>query len=75
MCNIYSSNKDLFVNYNNPDNLQADMRIYDVTGQVIETHISLSNGLYHTTLDVAPGVYVVKVISSDRVYIQKVYIQ
>ena len=75
-CHIYSSDRDLFVNYNNPDNEQADMKIYTVTGQLLMSKVSITNGTYHTTLDVAPGVYLpVKVISPSKVYIQKVYIQ
>ena len=75
LCNIYSSNKDLFVNYNNPGNEQADLKVYTVTGDLLTDKVSLTNGTYHTQLNVAPGIYLVKVVSSSNVYVQKVYIQ
>ena len=51
------------------------MSVYNITGQQVTGNRQLVSGLYHTTLDIAPGIYFVKVISQSNVYIQKVYIQ
>jgi len=75
LCNIYSTNRDLYIRYENPNNEQADLKIYNVTGNLIKSEVSLTNELYHTTLDVAPGCYIVKVVSNSNVYLKKVYIQ
>jgi hypothetical protein len=75
LCYIYTSDKDLFVNYSNPKNERADLKIYSISGELIKSGVNLTNGIYHNILNFAPGIYLVKVISADNVYVQKVYIQ
>ena len=75
LCNIYSNSKDLYVIYNNPANETAVLSIMNMEGQLIKADVKISNGSYHTALDVAPGVYFVKVTSADKVYTQKVFIK
>ena len=78
LCNIYSSENTLFVNYSNPDNEKVALSIYDITGQNLKEVSILSRFIgtqFSIHLDVAPGVYFVKVITTSKVYTQKVYIQ
>ena len=70
----YSSENVLFVNYSNPDNEMAAVYIYNIQGQLIRDEVKISNGLYSTSLNVAPGVYFVKVITGNKVYAHKIYI-
>jgi hypothetical protein len=75
LCYIYSSDKDLFVSYSNPDNEPAYLSFYNITGELIKSKVSISNGTYHTNLDIAQGIYFVKVVSESNVYVRKVYIK
>ena len=75
MFNAYSNDKVVYVNYTNPINEQATLSIFDVAGQNIMDGISIVNGSHHFNLNVAPGVYFVKLVSKEKVYVIKVFLQ
>ena len=75
MFDAYSNDNMLIVNYNNPANAQATLSIFNVLGQNVKENIVISNGTYRINMGVAPGAYIVRLITNDRVYIKKVYMQ
>jgi hypothetical protein len=75
MFDAYSNNNIIIVNYNNPANDQATLSIYNLLGQNVRDNIVIGNGTYRLSMGVAPGAYLVRLITNDRVYIKKVYLQ
>ena len=74
MCNIYSTDNNLFVDYFNPTGEKAEMSIFNITGQLESSIRNLETGTFHTALKDAPGIYFVKVVTSSRIYIQKIVV-
>ena len=72
--NIFNTNDDLVVNYNNALNQQAVIRIYNLTGQQVLNNIVTNNGTYHYSLYFASGVYMVSIINSTRIYNKKIFL-
>ena len=75
ICNVYSYDKTLTVNYYNPTGHEALLSVYNTLGQLINKAVKINNGSSELNLNVAEGNYIVKVISNDKVYTTKVYIQ
>jgi hypothetical protein len=70
----YSLENVLVVNYNNPDNSEATLSIFNILGQQVK-EIRIENGVLRINLAVAPGAYMVRLVTNDKVYIKKVYLQ
>ena len=75
ICNVYSNDKTLTVNYYNPTGHEALLSVYNTLGQLVNKAVKINNGSSELNLNVAEGNYIVKVISNDKVYTTKVYIQ
>ena len=69
---IYSFENKVFVDYQ-PDGT-AEMTIYDISGRVVASY-NIVNGLNEVTPNIEKGYYIVKVVSSDKILTQKVYIK
>lgn len=69
--NIYSFGKTIYVNLNGQED--ADIFIYNVSGQTIESKHSAS-GINHIEVNL-PGTYMVKVVNKESCEIRKVVIQ
>jgi hypothetical protein len=79
-CNIYTSGNILYVNYYNPINYQlstindnAVLSIYNISGQNLK-EFNIQNSSFNIPLDVVPGVYFVRVVTSSRVYVEKIIV-
>ena len=73
-CSIYSTEKNLYIRFYNAENAIAELSIYTITGQMITKKEHLTTGSFDCTLELPAGIYFAKVISANKVYIQKIYI-
>jgi len=72
---IYSYDKELNLIYNNPSDKKAVLSVYNLNGQQIMPDKNISNGTYKYKLNVPTGFYVVRLLTVDKVYTQKIYIK
>jgi fibronectin-binding autotransporter adhesin len=70
----YSSGKSLFVNYNSSRGETCKFNVTNLQGQIVFEAEQISTGQHIYNLNQAPGCYVVKMVSSNNVSVQKVYI-
>jgi hypothetical protein len=74
-CYTYAFEKNVYINYYSSDNKPGTVSIYTIDGKLVRDKISISNGTSNFQLSVAPGIYLVKVISDNKVYVNKLYIK
>ena len=72
--NIYSCGKTVYINPGTV-NLHGQVVIYDILGKPIVTKQLEGTSLYCLHLNITPGCYIVKVITDNNVYSQKVVIK
>ena len=73
----YSNENLLIVKYltlNPSPNGEGHLSVFNVLGQNVK-ELRMENGELRINLNVAPGTYLVRLVTNDRVYIKKVYIQ
>ena len=72
--NIYSCGKTVYINPGTV-NLHGQVVIYDILGKPVVTKQLEGTSLYCLHLNITPGCYIVKVITGNNVYSQKVVIK
>jgi hypothetical protein len=71
LCSIYSADHRLFINYNNSKHGQAQLSIYNIQGQLLFTSSSLEAGTWKPE----NGIYLVRVLTTEKVYNKKIIIR
>jgi hypothetical protein len=71
---VNTSDNIMFVEYNNPLNKLAELSIYNALGQQLKA-FSIHNSAFSINLNVAPGLYFVRLVTKENVYVKKIYIQ
>ena len=74
MFDAYSNENMLILNYNNPANAEATLSIFNILGQNVK-ELRIENGELRINLKLAPGAYMVRLVTNDKVYVKKVYLQ
>jgi len=70
---IYSVNKDVYVAV--PESVAGNIEIYDIMGQLVVEKSAISGTLNKIRIHNNPGIYIVRMMASDKVYSEKVYIK
>jgi hypothetical protein len=61
------------VNYFNPTGEKAVLSIYNISGQNLK-EFNIQHSTFNIPLDVVPGIYFVRVVTSTRVYVEKIIV-
>ena len=70
---IYSSRNIVYVVL--PETIDGEIMVYDLMGQLVASQAGKSESLNKLSLITKPGIYIVKVIGSNEIYSEKVYIK
>ena len=74
--NSYTSGSDLYINYMNPSNHKGLFTLYNISGQEVYRSTEITNGTSKFNLEnFKTGVYMVKVISDNKSYTHKIYVE
>ena len=70
---IYSVNKDVYVAV--PESITGNIEVYDIMGQLVVEKSAISGTLNKIRIHDNPGIYIVRMMDTDKVYSEKVYIK
>jgi len=73
--NVYSVNKELYINMNDSKSQDGFAYIYDVQGRLIQTIALDRTGKQHEQIKAKPGVYMVKLVAARNTETHKIAIR
>jgi len=70
---IYASRNIVYVDLR--ETIDGEIMVYDLMGQLVASQTGITESLNRLKLNTNPGIYIVKVINSNEIYSEKVFIK